>query len=248
MNNRKEAEIPLQFEESPLFLREGIHNYVFLGEAGCGKSEIALNLALALAGLGKRAVHFYDLDMTKPLFRSRDQAALLEGRGVAVHYEEQFYDAPTVAGGVMRQLRDTNSFTVLDVGGDYIGARSVGGYAPLLNAPGTAVFYVINPYRPWSMDIEHIDQVLGQTLGVSHVELARLQLLGNPNLGPETTLEEVLLGTQKLRDMVGPYKPVEGCTVRRGLYSEAAARLSCPVFPIDLYLTYEWVQENTVLP
>ena len=232
----------MQSELTRLFLQEGTHNFVFLGEAGCGKSEIAINLALALAALGGPSVHFYDLDMTKPLFRSRDQAALLEDRGVQVHFEEQFYDAPTAAGGVNRQLRDGNCFTVLDVGGDYIGARSVGGYAPLLNAPGTAVFYVINPYRPWSMDIDHIDRVLGETLGVSHVRLDRLRLLGNPNLGPDTTVDEVLEGAKRLVELVGPYKPVEGWTVRGSHAAAVEAGLGCPVFPIELYLTYEWEQ------
>ena len=42
---------------------------VFLGEAGCGKSELAVHLALSLAGKG-REVHFFDLDQTKPLMRS----------------------------------------------------------------------------------------------------------------------------------------------------------------------------------
>lgn len=31
-----------------------VTNYVFLGEAGCGKSEIAVNLALWLHALGKK--------------------------------------------------------------------------------------------------------------------------------------------------------------------------------------------------
>ena len=39
-------------------------NVVFLGEAGSGKSEIALNFAQALAELGGKPVHFFDLDMT----------------------------------------------------------------------------------------------------------------------------------------------------------------------------------------
>lgn len=51
---------------------------VFLGEAGCGKSELAVHLALSLAGKG-REVHFFDLDQTKPLMRSRDAQELLEG-------------------------------------------------------------------------------------------------------------------------------------------------------------------------
>ncbi|MDD5919244.1 MAG: hypothetical protein PUD73_09175, partial [bacterium] len=36
---------------------------VFLGEAGCGKSELAVHLALELAEQG-REVHFFDLDQT----------------------------------------------------------------------------------------------------------------------------------------------------------------------------------------
>ena len=153
-------------------------NVVFLGEAGSGKSEIALNFAQALAELGGKPVHFFDLDMTKPLFRSRDRREALEALGVEVHYEAQFMDAPTLTGGVRQRLNDPHCCAVLDVGGDYIGARSIGGYAPLLNRDGTTVYYVINPFRPWSATLEHIDQVLGETLGVSHVELARLRLVG----------------------------------------------------------------------
>lgn len=70
---------------------------VFLGEAGCGKSELAVHLALSLAGQG-REVHFFDLDQTKPLMRSRDAQELLEGAGVTVHFERQTADAPTPGG------------------------------------------------------------------------------------------------------------------------------------------------------
>lgn len=105
--------------------------------------------------------------MTKPLFRSRDRREALEALGVEVHYEAQFMDAPTLTGGVRQRLNDPHCCAVLDVGGDYIGARSIGGYAPLLNRDGTTVYYVINPFRPWSATLEHMIQVLGRTLGVS---------------------------------------------------------------------------------
>ena len=216
-------------------------NFVFLGEAGSGKSEIALNFACALAALGERPVHFFDLDMTKPLFRARDRHAALEASGVEVHYEEQFMDAPTQTGGVRQRLNDPGCFAVLDVGGDYIGARSIGGYAPLLNQDETVVYYVINPFRPWSATLEHIDKVLGETLGVSHVELARLRLVGNPNLGPETTPADVADGAARLIEMVGPYKPVDFLCVQHSLCSDLPEQLPCPVLPIRLYLAYPWI-------
>lgn len=226
----------------PLRLAGGNHNFVFIGEAGSGKSEIAINFALSLERFGDRAVHFYDLDMTKPLFRSRDQAAFLMEQNIHFHFEEQFYDAPTVVGGVNRLMRDESCYTVLDVGGDYIGARAIGGYAPLLNAPGTVVWYVINPYRPWSMDIEHIDRVLSETLGVSHVQIDKLRLLGNPNLGPGTEAADVISGAEKLTEMVGPYKPVDFFCAREDLTGALDGALPGPLFPIRLYLTYEWVE------
>ena len=215
-------------------------NFVFLGEAGCGKSELALDLALLLARTERRQVHFFDLDMTKPLFRSRDRAELLEGAGVQVHFEEQFMDAPTLTGGVGRLLRDPSAAAVLDVGGDYIGARSIGGFAPQLNREDTAVCYLINPFRPWSATLEHIDRVLGETLGVSHVELDRLILAANPNLGPETTADDVLEGLRRLTQLVGPYKPIRFLCAAQSLAQAVQARTELPVFPLRLHMTYPW--------
>ena len=100
-------------------------NFVLLGEGGCGKSELAINLARYLLPLGKD-VHLFDMDMTKPLFRTREQAAELEKLGVQVHFEQQFADAPTQVGGVSLRLRDGNCYAILDVGGDHIGARAIG--------------------------------------------------------------------------------------------------------------------------
>ena len=88
-------------------------NFVLLGEAGSGKSEIALNLAAHLAQCQPLPVHFFDLDMTKPLFRSRDLAEEMEALGVHFHFEKQFMDAPTQVGGVNRLLRDPKCCVVM---------------------------------------------------------------------------------------------------------------------------------------
>ena len=217
------------------------HSFVFLGEAGSGKSEIAISFARALAQADPRPVNFSDLDMTKPLFRSRDAGTELEQAGITVHYQEQFMDAPTLVGGVTPMLRDEDSLVVLDVGGDYIGARSIGGFAPQLNRPSTAVFYVINSYRPWSDTIEHIDGTLGKILGVSHVKLTQLFLVANPNNGVTTALNEVIVGYHKTDALVREYMPLAFACVREELAREAAQALPVPVFPLHLALTYPWL-------
>ena len=218
----------------------GKSNFVFLGEAGCGKSELAINLALALAKEGKKPVHFFDLDMTKPLFRSRDAADLLTAGGVNVHFQVQFYDAPTQVGGPGVLLRDKDCYTILDVGGDYMGASAVGGYSMLLQRTDSVVYYVVNPYRPWSMDLEHIDGVLSQVLGAAHLPLSQLQFVGNPNLGIRTTQEEVLEGLRHLKETLdGCVEVAFGC-VWDELWPMEAEGL--PLAPLHLYLTYPWEQ------
>ena len=128
-------------------------NTVLLGEAGCGKSELAVHWALALVSQG-REVHFFDLDQTKPLMRSRDAAALLTDAGVTVHFEQQRADAPTQVGGVVPLLLDEDKAVILDVGGSDTGAKLIGSYAHLLQ--NADVWFVVNPYRPWSASVEHI--------------------------------------------------------------------------------------------
>lgn len=217
-------------------------NFVFVGEAGSGKSEIAINFARRMVTLTDKPVHFFDLDMTKPLFRSRDAAASLEASGVIVHFMEQFMDAPTLVGGVNPLLRDEDAVVILDVGGDHIGARSIGGFAPLLNRPDAAVFYVINAYRPWSDNIDHIDETLGKILGVSHIQLTQLTLVSNPNNGSQsTTAEEVIEGHRKTVGLVGEYIPVTFCCAREELAQEVAAQVDVPVFPLKLELLYPWL-------
>ena len=217
-------------------------NFVFVGEAGSGKSELSLNFARRLAATTQKPVHFFDLDMTKPLFRSRDAAASLEEAGVIVHFMEQFMDAPTLVGGVNPLLRDENAIVVMDVGGDHIGARSIGGFAPRLNRPDAAVFYVINPYRPWSDTIDHIDETLGKILGVSHIQLTQLTLVSNPNNGAESTsAREVIDGHRKTVELVGEYIPVTFCCAREEIADEVAALVDVPVFPLRLELLYPWL-------
>ena len=209
-------------------------NFIFIGEAGCGKSEIALNLAAALAEKGDRPVHLFDLDQTKPLMRARDACATVEKLGVLFHYEAQFYDAPTEVGGVREAMRDATNYTILDVGGNDTGARLIGGYAPFLNREDSAVFYVVNPYRPWSGSVEAIDGTLSAVLRASRVK--KFSFVCNPNLGADTSEQEFFEGVEKTRAMLDPYFPVEFCFAAKALYEKVADKCSLPVFPLRLYL------------
>ena len=207
-------------------------NTVFLGEAGCGKSELAVHLALELAAQG-REVHFFDLDQTKPLMRSRDAEALLTGAGVTVHFERQCADAPTQVGGLVPLLLDARKAVILDVGGNDTGARLIGGYAHLLK--DADVWFVVNPYRPWSSTTEHIDGTLSAILRASRLKMPRFLL--NPNLGADTTPEEFLAGVTQGLAMLSPYVTVEAAAVPAALYEQVRHQTALPLIPITSHIS-----------
>lgn len=214
-------------------------NYVFVGEAGCGKSELAINLSHSLNASGLD-VHFFDLDQTKPLFRSRDLKNRIQDSGIHFHYEEQFYDAPTIAGGIARQLASENSRCVLDVGGNDTGSRVIGGFASLINQDNTTVYFVVNPFRPWSKNLESIIETLQSIMTASRLKTVRV--ICNPNLGHTTTAKEALEGIQRTVDMLANHISIDFVTAQENIAQELQKQTAYPVYPMQLYLRYPWTQ------
>lgn len=215
-------------------------NFIFLGEAGSGKSEIAVNFAMEFARSGVRNIHFFDLDQTKPLFRSRDICGQLEDAGITFHYEKQRADAPTVGGGTAELLNDPHTTCVLDIGGNQQGSRMIGRYAHLTKRDDTANYFVINPYRPWSRNAEGIDRTMAEALGMARITLANTTVLCNPNQRMETTAVDVLRGIELTKDMVGEYLNIGCVCAMRRLCDEIKDLVGIPLVPLDIYMKYDW--------
>ncbi|MEG1633249.1 MAG: hypothetical protein RR314_04275 [Oscillospiraceae bacterium] len=213
-------------------------NFVFIGEAGSGKTETALSLALAMVGQAERSVHFFDMDQTKPLFRARNAAGLLEREGIIFHFQSQYMDAPTVAPAVMETLMDERAHVLVDVGGGAQGAHMIGQFSHILNRPNTRVFYLINPYRPWSGSAENIAETMARVTGDSR--LAGIHLVASPNLGAGTTAREVIEGEKRLRELCGGL-PIDFISVLESLCAEVSAAVSEPVLPLRLNTLPDWM-------
>ena len=216
---------------------ESKRNFVFVGEAGSGKTEMALNFALLLHEISELPVHFFDMDMTKPLFRARDVTESIRERGIAFHFEQQFADAPTMVGGVEASFKDSGQITILDVGGDYIGARAVGGFSGWMNREETDIIYVLNVYRPWSSAIEAIDRTMGQILGVSRIRPEKLLFAAKPNVGKDTRAEEFAEGWRKTEEMISPYCGIAFAGAGADIAEEASSVCPVPVMPMKLFLS-----------
>ncbi len=213
-------------------------NFVFIGEAGSGKSEIILNVAAMLAEKTGKQVDLFDLDQTKPLYRSRDMEEAFVKKGVNIHYQEQFQDAPTMVGGVMPSLQG-DGYTLIDIGGGSQAPKFAGMYWNILSKDDAVPVYVVNSYRPWTKSTEAIDGTMSHILNA--IRLDHIYILGNPNLGYSTTVDEFIQGLDKMDELLKDYTVVNSACVRRDIYEEAKKRTDKFLLPIDLYLTYEWV-------
>ena len=212
-------------------------NFIFIGETGSGKSEIALNTAVMLNTVGSRAVHVFDLDQTKAMFRARDAENEMTEKGIIVHYMPQLLDTPVMVNGIIPHLVGISSSCVLDVGGNENAARMVGCLSDYLSGENTAAIYVINPFRPWSDSMEEIGRTLQSITNACHLE--KLYFTANPNVGPETDADDVADGLAQLLSHF-PVEELSGVFVKDDLVSEGVVFPGLEVIPLHPYLIYPW--------
>ena len=183
-----------------IFLR--YKKIVVLGEAGSGKTELAMNLAAQTVRAGGSPLRFLDMDQTKPLLRARDAKDALRAYGVTFTDQPEYADSPLMPYGVKESLADPDLRVVMDVGGSYAGALHTGQFAESVKESGALCLYVINPYRSFSDTTAHIAQTLAAIEWACHLE--DLHVVANPYLGPQTTAQEYWDGLSRLTALLQP--------------------------------------------
>ncbi len=159
---------------------------IFVGAYGSGKSEVSVNFALWLASQvpkGERHVVLVDLDTINPYYRSADARAILAAAGVrliASIYANTNVDVPAVPAGVLSAFDDPDQITVLDIGGEDLGARVVASLRPHLAQRPYAIYMVVNPFRPTTDTVAGICQQV--TALTSTIGLPLQGLVHNANL------------------------------------------------------------------
>jgi hypothetical protein len=210
---------------------------VFIGPFGSGKTEVALNRARSLAAAGE-AVTFVDLDIVDPYFRGRQARDTLEAVGVRVVAPPPAWDdadLPLLAPEAFAALPAPGRI-LIDAGGEAHGALAVRQLSPFLPA-GTAVYLVVNPYRPFmrtSEEIVEVARLIGDAAG-----RAITALVANPNLAGATTAPVVREGLW-IVEAAARYLglPVAWTAVGAALLSEL--RLAGDVLPLRFHMLPFW--------
>ena len=165
---------------------------LFCGHYGSGKTNLAVNYALYLRGLGLE-VAIGDLDVVNPYFRTADSREELERAGVrviALPYANSSVDLPSLPSEAYALVENRRRYAVIDVGGDDRGAYALGRYTPyILEENDYENLFVANFMRP-----------LTRTAGEAYAVLREIEKAGgipftaivhNSNLGAETIPETV---------------------------------------------------------
>lgn len=225
----------IQLEFYVELLTKGINNIVFLGNSGSGKSEMAVNFALEIRKLTDKDVHLFDMDQTKPLFRSRDLVELMESNNVKIHSGKGLLGSPVVPAGVEENSSNKDLISIYDVGGNDIGAFTMGQYSEFFNTDDTQVYYVYNYYRPFSDNDRHVERNLFSILNASRIR--EVSIIGNPNYGVSTDESEFKHGVEETKNIVaGLEYDISAFAVRNELYSDLMIKECVPILPIKLYI------------
>ena len=212
---------------------------VIVGHSGSGKTELAVNMAVALAKAGERTA-LADLDIVNPYFRSREQREMFEALGIRFIASSQTLvdaDVPALPAELNALLQDSTVRSVLDIGGDS-GARVLARYRHQIATQSHQVLFVLNARRPRTDSPEKAAFCLRRiedTMG-----LPVDGIVNNTHLCGETTAEDVLLGAE-LADVVSFITDIPVvCHVANRDLSERLPAMEQPVLPIDITMKKPW--------
>ena len=197
---------------------------ILIGNYGSGKTEIALNMAVAAAAEGKKT-QVIDLDRINDYFRMSDHVKLLEERSIDLV-------SPTFVGAGLTQTnmpaavgsafaRDWD-LVIFDVGGDPAGALSLARYRMDFDTlePGQLEVYdIINIRRPMSETPEKILKLKSDMEGFARQTVTGF--IHNSNLQDWASAQDLIDGYPVVRaasEMSGI--PVVYTTARKDFLDE----------------------------
>jgi hypothetical protein len=221
---------------------EGI--VIISGNYGSGKTEVAINLAVYRKSQGV-AVRVADLDIVNTYFRTREARSQLAELGIEVVLPPEQYmqaDLPIISRSISGLIRHPSALTILDVGGNNVGAMVLASLADAFQDAPYQMLQVVNPFRPLTQTIEGAVKMKAEIEKASRMSVGGW--IGNANLIDESTTESILSGyvfMKKLSEATG--LPLVFITAPDFLLSELKPELfSCPILPIKRQLVPPWKQ------
>ncbi len=210
---------------------------LFAGHYGSGKTNIAVNYALHLAGEGKK-VCIADLDIVNPYFRTKDSADVLTAAGIDLispQYANTNVDLPALPAESYRLVQDKKTYGIMDIGGDDRGAYALGRFTPAIKEENDyRMAFVANCYRPLTRTPEDALEIMREIENACGLRFTCI--VNNSNLGPETTAQTV----RDSLDFIESLSALSGLPLwlHTAMQSVAQELPELPVLPLTLQEKY----------
>ena len=223
---------------------------VIVGNYGCGKTEVSINLAVHQKRSGTQ-VKIGDLDLVNPYFRTREAKQALSNFGIDVILpSHQFLqaDLPILTPEIYGLIQSPGELSILDVGGDRVGATVLSALAHAFSNQPVHMLQVINPFRPFSNTIDGCLIIRDQIEKASRLSVCGI--IGNANLIDETTIETIDEGYEFVCRLCEEAQlPLKWITVPVDLIDQVDLnRYNCPVLPIERQLVPPWKKASVLGP
>jgi hypothetical protein len=223
---------------------------VLVGAYGSGKTEVAINLAMHMNARGT-TVRLADLDLVNPYFRTREARHLLSAQGIDVVLPPAEYmqaDLPILTPAVAGMLRQPSGLTLLDVGGDDVGATVLAALADSLVDRKPQMLQVLNPHRPYT---ETVNGCLKMGRAIETKSKMKITgMVGNANLMEATRPQDILSGYDFARQVAAAANlPLVFITAPAGLLTRIDKRsIQCPVLALRRQLVPPWKRADEIGP
>lgn len=216
---------------------------IVIGHYGSGKTEFSVNYAVKMKEMFEN-VSIADLDIVNPYFRSREKRDFFEKIGIKLYdssIRNTAVDLPALPAELMGVILNQNEKSILDVGGDPVGARVLARYAEQIKNTPYDMLYVINGNRPETNTVEGVLKYLKMIEATSKLKITGL--INNTHMLKDTKVEDVEFGhelTKKVSwetDIPIRYEAVINETAVKIKNQEIIEKL----FPINLYMREDWM-------
>ena len=215
---------------------------IITGHYGSGKTEFALNYALALSKVSKK-VALGDLDIVNVYFRSRERKEELQELGVKVISSSMLQnssDLPAISAEISTPVKDRSYDYVIDLGGNDVGTAVLMRLIPLIQKDEADLFMVVNSKRPETCTVEALLEQKRKIESASGLLVTGF--VNNTNLIRETTAKTLEEGDKVLREA----SRVTGIPLRYTAFVKEIIGDGLPIvtgefFPLRLFMRPEWM-------